>query len=139
MSGTRRRATAVRGVAIAVTLAACAWFVLAVVQSTALNRAEAILGTRTAVSAATAAHVESLLNVAGSLNPDRTVALERVDLLLARHQKLAARRIALQVTRAEPQNIIAWVALAHSSNGDPQLFTSAIAHVERLEPRIPKT
>jgi hypothetical protein len=134
--GHRRPVTAI---ALVLTLAVCAWWVLSIVQSTALNRAQAILGTRTSLPAAPARHVESLLNVAGTLNPDRTVGLERVDLLLDEGRKLAARRLARQITRAEPQNIIAWVDLAHASYGNPKLFNDAIAHVERLEPRIPNT
>ncbi len=127
----------VRVIAILLALAVCAWFALGIRQATAQDHAEASIAARQRATPAQARHVLQLLDEAGTLNPDRQIDLDRVQILLERGETLAARRIALQATRAEPQNIEAWISLARTAAGDPALFVAALRHVASLEPRRP--
>jgi hypothetical protein len=121
----------------ALALVACAWFALGIRQAIAQSRAEAIIAADPHATAAQARRAQQLLSVAAALNPDRQIDLDRVQILLERNQLRAARRTALAVTRAEPQNIEAWVWLAHTAAGDPALFAAALKQVAALEPLRP--
>lgn len=120
-----------------IALAACVWFALGVRQAVSLSRAEAIIDAHPFTNAARASEVESLLNEAATLNPDRQVAIARTQILLERRHELAARRTITAVTRAEPQNVEAWIWLAHASGTDPNLFRYALQRVRDLEPLGP--
>jgi predicted Zn-dependent protease len=84
-----------------------------------------------------AGRARAALDAASTLNPDRTVDLDRALLWLERSQPLKARRIALSVTHAEPENLEAWVRVAQSAGSDPSLFKLALDRVSALEPRRP--
>jgi hypothetical protein len=134
-----RAAAGLAGV-LATLLAAvlCAWFVLGVRQAQSQNAAEAILDqTSHPVTDAQAVHVTALLKEAGTLNPDRQIALDRGLLLLERNQELAGRAVIRKVTAAEPQNLQAWLQLAHAASGDPALGRYAVKRVLKLEPLLP--
>jgi hypothetical protein len=118
-------------------LVVCAWFALGIRQAAAQSRAEAIIGARAHATAAQTRRAQQLLSAAATLNPDRQIELDRVQVLLARSQQRAARRIALAVTRAEPQSVAAWVSLARTAAGDHALFDAALRHVAALEPLRP--
>ena len=120
-----------------VALVVCAWFALGAHDAISLSRAEAIINAQPYTTAARAKHAESLLNEAATLNPDRQVLIDRTHILLERHEELPARRIALGVTRAEPQNIEAWLWLAHAAGTTPKLYFYALRRVHGLEPIIP--
>jgi predicted Zn-dependent protease len=85
------------------------------------------------------AEAGSLLATAGALNPDQTVNLLRGQ--LAYKEGLAARatRTFLAVTRSEPQNLQAWLALAHTSAHAPKDFVLALRHISQLLPPVPRT
>jgi alkylation response protein AidB-like acyl-CoA dehydrogenase len=129
---------AVRAGLIVVAVIAAAWFVIGIRQSTGLNRAQTILGSaRTTLSAAQAGQARAAIDEASTLNPDRQVELDRSLLALDRGQSVTARHDAAAVTRAEPQNLDAWVALARTAGDDPALFSLALERVRQLEPRLP--
>jgi hypothetical protein len=128
---------AARAIVALVALAACAWFALGARQAISLRRAEAIINAQPFTTARRARTAESLLNEAATLNPDRQVSIDRTQILLERRRQVAARRIAGAVTRDEPQNIEAWLWLAHASSTDPKLFIYALQHIHQLEPIIP--
>jgi hypothetical protein len=133
---------AVAGVArcasVLAALVVCAWFALGLRQANSLTRAQGITGETSApLTAAQARRAQAALNEAGTLNPDRAVALDRALLRLEEGRPRAARTIALAVTRAEPENIRAWVRLAQTAAGDPALYRRALIHAHRLEPLSP--
>jgi hypothetical protein len=132
-----RRVAALLGAAGALVVAA--WFGLGVHQAVSQDHAEALIGTPgvSKLTAGEAGRVSSLLASAGVLNPDRSVALDRSAVALARGRLDLARRLARSVTSAEPQNIEAWVALARASDGDPALFRYALGRAAALEPIRP--
>ena len=127
----------VRVAALLIALAACAWFALGVRQTRDTNRAAAILAAPGTLTPADAARVTTLLNDAGTLNPDRQVQLLRAALAVREGHSPAARAIVFGVLASEPQNIDAWVALARASQGDPQTFLLALRRARALAPVVP--
>jgi len=119
-------------------LVPAAWFALGVRQSAAQSRAETIIDSASRLSAPRAREATDLLNEAGTLNPDRQIELDRSKLLLERGQPAAARRDAQAVIRVEPQNILAWLALAYASGDDVPVLAGALHHVAELSPLIAK-
>jgi predicted Zn-dependent protease len=130
----------VRGSLLVLALAACAWFALGVVQARDTDQATAILSSQTQLSSARATHVRSLLASAGTLNPDLTVDELRGQLAALQHQPARAVAILVSVTRREPDNLDAWVALAqatlHGTNA--AVVERSAANIARLDPRITK-
>jgi uncharacterized protein YhdP len=115
----------------------CAWFAIIARQAHDLAQAETIIyGSPTSAQAARAS---SLLSSAAWLNPNREVVLDRSALALDEHRAGQARDLALQVTRAEPLNILAWVAVIHAAAalGDFHLVLQATPHTHALEPLLP--
>ena len=113
---------------------ACAWFALGIRQAHDINRVTTIVGGLTGqqrLSAAQAAHANSLLDSAGGLNPDRTVDLLRARVALLRDDRPAATRILLGVVKSEPDNIDAWYGLATSAS-NPHTVSRAIARIAQL-------
>jgi Flp pilus assembly protein TadD len=128
---------AVRPALVLLALAICAWFALGVRQARSLGRAEAIITTGNHLTAAQFRSATALLNEADALNPDRTVELDRIHLLLGRGRDAEANRLARQAVSAEPQNIEAWIALAESSSTNLSLYRYAVHRVNGLEPLLP--
>jgi predicted Zn-dependent protease len=117
----------------AVAILVCAWFVLGIRQEHDLNRAQAIVSSANSLSAAQAAHVNSLLDAAGTLNPDQQVNLLRGDVAALRNQTPRAARIFQQVADREPMNINAWVLVAQADFGKGRPLANAIAHISQLD------
>jgi lipopolysaccharide biosynthesis regulator YciM len=119
-------------------LVLCAWFALGWVQARDAGRADALLSASSSLSQARAAQIRSLLSSAGTLNPDRTVDLLRARLAQQQHRYGAAVRILESVTRAEPQNVLAWSQLGFTAGGAGHIYLSehAAQEVGRLVPRI---
>jgi predicted Zn-dependent protease len=130
--------TLARGSLLALALAACVWFGLGIQQARDTDQATAALTGQAQLSPATASHVRSLLASAGTLNPDLTIDLLRGRLDLFENQPARAVAIFEDVTRREPQNIDAWLALAqatlHGTNA--AVVERAAANIARLDPRI---
>lgn len=125
-----------RSITLVVAVAAIAWFALGVRQAHDVNAASSILGAGASLTAAQAAHVQSLLHDAGQLNPDLGVTLLRSQLALRRGDPAGARAIALGVTRAEPDDLQAWVAYGRASANDPAAFALALRRLNQLAPLV---
>jgi predicted Zn-dependent protease len=105
---------------VAVSLVVVAWFALGIHQNADLSAATAIAA-RPHPTAAANRHADALLDSAAVLNPDRTVDITRAQLALARGDSARARTILLALTRAEPQNLDAWIGLVRASSSDVKL------------------
>ena len=129
--------TLVRISVLVVAVAACAWFALAIVQSIDTTRATAIVASSTPMTAQRAAHTRSLLDSAGTLNPDKTVDILRGELASELHQPVRAVALLESVTASEPQNADAWVTLARVAlHHDTPALERAVARLAQLDPRI---
>lgn len=118
-----------------VAVVACAWFALGARQAHEVARATIIIVERpTAAQAQTAT---SLLESAGTLNPDLEVDVLRGRLALDRGELPTARRILEGVVRREPKNLEAWIWLARASGGAPSTFVLAVKRVASLLPKVP--
>ena len=130
---------AIKAGSVCLALVVAAWFGLGAWQTDNLNRAETIINAQTHTTAARARKAESLLDDAATLNPDRTVEIDRIHILLERNDVAAARGIAGELIRAEPQNLGTWIWVAHvglAGNGSQrQLFELAARHISELDPQ----
>ena len=127
----------VRISALAVAVAACAWFALGIVQSIDTTRATAIVSSSAPMTAQRAARVRSLLDTAQTLNPDRTITILRGELASELNQPARAVRLLESVTAAEPLNADAWVTLARVAlHHDTPALERAVSHLGELDPRI---
>lgn len=95
-----------------------AWFALGWVQARDIGRAQSLIAAPR-LSAAAARDAASLLNTAGTLNPDRTVDITRAQLYEKRHDSARAVMLLEQVTRAEPLNLDAWHELTTVASALP--------------------
>lgn len=128
---------AARASIVVLAVIACAWFALGIRAAHDTNRASAIVSGKAPLTAAEAAHARSLLDAAGTLNPDTTVDLLRAKVALARNDEAAGLRTIRSVTNREPQNLEAWVALAQTSlNRNSQLVLLAVHNIGKLDPLI---
>jgi predicted Zn-dependent protease len=128
----------IRGGLLVLSVVVCAWFALAWSQARDTERAGALIGSAKSLSAAQARHARSLLQGAGTLNPDAAVDILRGELALGQHNAVSAVQILESVTRREPQNLNAWVQLAFASAraGDSALTLVAARHVSALFPKL---
>jgi hypothetical protein len=130
--------TAVRIVAAMCALCVAAWFAIGTRQALGTDDATAIVTTARMISPAQARRADALLHEAGLLNPDQEVNILRGAATLEAGHQLAAQRIFEAVTRAEPQNLEAWLWLAHASGTNQRLFVRALDRVRELEPLVRK-
>jgi hypothetical protein len=127
----------VRASIVVLAVAACAWFALAVRAARDSDRATAIVSSKAPLTAAQAAHARSLLDAAATLNPDTAVDLLRARVALARNDETGAVRTILNVTKREPLNLEAWVALAQAAlQRNQRLVLLAVHNIGRLDPKI---
>lgn len=126
----------VRVLLVLVSLVAVAWFVLGARQAHDISRATSIVQ-GSSVSAAQARRVNQLLDSASALNPDREVQLLRAAVDIDRNRTARAQTILAQVTRAEPENIVAWDLLLQAAGSDVQLQAKAFKRIAELEPPVP--
>ena len=83
------------------------------------------------LTAAQAAEANSLLDSAGTLNPDRTVDVLRARVALLSNDRARATRILVGVLAAEPDNLDAWYGLATSATDGPTI-SRALGHIAQL-------
>jgi hypothetical protein len=122
----------------AAAIVVCAWFILGVVQTHDQARATALIDESTRPSAALTANILRLLDGAGTLNPDRDVALLRAQAQTRAGDGGAALRTAEGVVRDEPQNIDAWVVLGFAAQSvHPGLARLAREKELELAPPVP--
>jgi predicted Zn-dependent protease len=133
-----RMATILRSLLLLLAVAASAWFVLGVREARDTARATALVTGEAPLRPAQAQRARSLLDSAGTLNPDLTVAVTRGVLELDQNQNAAAERTLESVTRREPLNLDAWVQLAFAAtrNGDRRTFAHAVGVVSALHPKL---
>ena len=126
-----------RIVVLGVAVAAAAWFALGIRQSIDTSRASALITGPAPLSAKDVSRASSLLHSASTLNPDRTVDILRGQLAIDQHRPAAAVAMLESVTRAEPQNLSAWVQLAYAAAGagDHTVLTLAGHEVSKLFPK----
>jgi hypothetical protein len=118
--------------------ALCAWFVLGTVQAHDQDSATSLIDSAGTPSPALTARILHLLNVAGTLNPDRDVALLRSQAQSRAGHDAAAMRTAQAAARAEPLDIDAWTVLAFAAqSADPAEARLARAQQARLAPPVP--
>jgi hypothetical protein len=121
-----------------VALVVCAWFALGARQSHDLNKATAIITQSSSLTKAESGLVASLLSSAGTLNPDTEVSLASAELAQLNGHPVRAERIAEQVVRDEPQNVVAWDVLATAAGHDQRTLFHALAEVNKLDPPAPR-
>lgn len=124
----------VRAAAIAIAVVVCAWFALGVVQARDTGAATAIASAPRTPTPKQIAHARSLLDAAGTLNPDLQVDLTRAQLALRTGDTPSARRTLRSVLAREPMNIQAWLLFAQASYGTPASLV-AVHHIGLLDPR----
>jgi Tfp pilus assembly protein PilF len=133
----RHDGVVLRAAILALAVVVCAWFALGVRQATDTRDATPLIDGQSRLDAARARHAASLLHAAGQLNPDAQVDILRGELALQQGNVARAQRILDDVTRREPDNLNAWIWLAHASPHDPATFRRALAHARRLVPAVP--
>jgi hypothetical protein len=130
---------ALRMAVLALAVAACAWFALGVVQTHDETRATDLIDQSGTPSPALTARILNLLDTAGTLNPDRDIALARAQALTRAGHTSAALATAERVVRAEPQNVDAWVVLGFAARRiNPNLARLAHERELQLAPPVPR-
>jgi predicted Zn-dependent protease len=127
--------TIARFAALVGAVAVCAWFAIGIRQAHDVASAAQTVADSQSLTEAQLHAVSSRLDVAATLNPDRTVDILRARALIKAGRPRAAERILARVTRAEPMNLEGWVWLAGSALNDPPAARAAIAAIDRLDPR----
>jgi hypothetical protein len=126
-----------RFIGLALALVASAWFALGIRQARDTSRAAAIVSSTAPLSRTQLRRANSLLDAAGTLNPDTQVNLLRAQLDHDQQNYSGARVILEGVVAKEPKNVQAWQSLARSSVGSPQTFFRALRRIRRLVPVVP--
>jgi hypothetical protein len=114
----------------------CAWFGLGIHESHEVSLATGILSAPQQPSRAELARAAAALSSAGLLNPDREIDVLKGRVAVKRGQVPLARSILRAVTRAEPQNLDAWIWFTGASLGDhadTQLGAGRIAQLDPLD------
>ncbi|HEX3688723.1 MAG TPA: hypothetical protein VHV28_03475 [Solirubrobacteraceae bacterium] len=99
---------ALRPALLLVAVAACAWFVLGARQSHAVDQATNVVEA-TAPTPGQLRAAAADLRSASFMNPDRTLDILQARVAIRQQRLAQARRILSAVTRAEPQNLEAWI------------------------------
>lgn len=116
-------------------LVVAAWFVLAARQAHDTASAQAIVTGRLTLSPRSASRIYSLLDSAGTLNPDRMVKLIRAETEIEQARNRQAIALLLSVAKDEPLNREVWAFLARAAVDDePALTQKAIVRLGALEP-----
>lgn len=122
---------------VALALLVCAWFALGAVQAHDQNRATALIDQTGTPSPGLTARILHLLDSAGTLNPDRSIALLRSQAQTRAGEASEAIASALGVVRAEPRNADGWVVLGFAARrADPRLASLAQQRLRALVPPV---
>ncbi len=85
------------------------------------------------------ARTATLLDHAGTLNPDADLDIARARLAVAQDDLPRARRILLDIVDREPENARAWGTIELVfADSDPALAKRAAARFDRLVPTVPE-
>jgi thioredoxin-like negative regulator of GroEL len=126
----------VRAAFVVLSLLACVWFSIAIRQAHDTARASAIVSDGAPTGARQEREVSSLVDAARLLNPDKEIDVLLGEAEIEHGDYLRARHVLEAVTRSEPENIEAWLWLAHSATNDRSLLFIALLHVRQLDPPI---
>jgi hypothetical protein len=133
-----RAMLAVRVAVFAFAVAACAWFVVGLVQTHDQSKATGLIDQPGTPSPALTKRILSLLDGAGRLNPDRNIDLLRSQALSRAGRAPAAVATAERVVRAEPDNVDAWIVLGFAARRiHPNIAQLALEKEIELAPRVP--
>ncbi len=123
----------------ALAVAACAWFVIGVIQSDNESRATAAINGGGTPTPAQTAQIEHWLDSAGTLNPDRNIDLLRAQAEVRAGQSAKALALMKRVVRDEPRNADAWIVFGFAAQSQsPALARLAHAEVLKLAPPVPR-
>jgi predicted Zn-dependent protease len=123
----------------ALAAAACAWFVIGVIQSNNESRATALIDGSGAPTPAQTAQIQDWLDTAGTLNPDRNIDLLRAQAAVRAGQSAKALVLMKRVVRDEPRNADAWIVFGFAAQAQsPALARMAHAQVLKLAPPVPR-
>jgi predicted Zn-dependent protease len=123
----------------ALAVAACAWFVIGVIQSHNESRATALINSGGTPTRAQTAQVGHWLDTAATLNPDRNIDLLRAQAEVRAGQSARALVLMKRVVREEPRNADAWIVFAFAAQSQsPALARMAHAEVLKLAPPVPR-
>jgi Tfp pilus assembly protein PilF len=123
----------------ALAVAACAWFVIGVIQSNNESRATALIDGSGTPTPAQTAQIQDWLDTAGTLNPDRNIDLLRAQAEVRAGQSAKALVLMKRVVRDEPRNADAWVVFGFAAQAQsPALARMAHAQVLKLAPPVPR-
>jgi predicted Zn-dependent protease len=104
-----------RALVLVLAILAIGWFAVAIRQTRNLEHAASVVNAASSLTPKQAAHVDSMLDNASWLYPGKTADILRGQVALLENQAYRAVRILTQVTRSEPNNLQAWVALAQAA------------------------
>jgi predicted Zn-dependent protease len=129
---------AVRIALVALAVVVAAWFGLGWSQDHQTQRATALVAGGGRLTAHQVRDARSALDSAGTLNPDRAVAVLRGELAIDQGNYVDAIRTLSGVTTSEPLNLTAWAELgiAAAKAGDRALLAVAGRHIAILIPRV---
>lgn len=134
--GVSRIRTLVRPLCVLLALCACAWYAIGIRDVQDTDQATAILSASAHLTPSAARRVDSLLNDAGLLNPDRQIQILRAQLALALGDRALAQRILRGVVAAEPQNLVAWSWLRQAAPARSRTAVAAFFHQLLLDPPV---
>src|SRR3954447_8489554 len=116
----------------ALAVAACAWFVLGVIQADNQSHATALVNSAGSPSRAQTADIEHSLDRAATLNPDRNIDLLRAQAEVRAGQSAKALARMKRVVAAEPRNVDAWIVFGFAARAQHSAL-AAIANAQILK------
>lgn len=123
----------------ALAVAACAWFVIGVVQSNNESRATTLINGGGTPTPAQTSQIEHWLDTAATLNPDRNIDLLRAQAEVRAGQSAKALVLMKRVVADEPRNADAWIVFGFAAQPQsPALARMAHAEVLKLAPPVPR-
>ena len=123
----------------ALAVAACAWFVVGVIQAGNENKATALVNGGGTPTPAQTAQIQHWLDRAATLNPDRNIDLLRAQAWVRAGQSAKALALMKRVVGAEPRNANAWIVFGFAAQSQsPALARRAHAKVLELAPPVPR-
>lgn len=130
---------AARFAVAALAVAACAWFVIGVIQSNNESRATTLIDGAGPPTPAQTAQIQNWLDTARTLNPDRNIDLLRAQADVRAGQSAKALVLMKRVVRDEPRNANAWIVFGFAAQAQsPALARMAHAQLAKLAPPVPR-
>jgi predicted Zn-dependent protease len=112
-----------------------AWFALGIHQAHEVAHATNVIQASRTLTATQARAIDSGLDSARTLDPDREVDILRARASIKAAQPRLAQGILERVVHAEPSNLEGWIWLAGAALGNPPVAHRALAQIDKLDPR----